>query len=192
MRLAGISVIGWIHTVACIAALVLGAMNLVATKGTRRHKLRGSAYAASMIVAMGLSLAIYRFDIPMARGRLAGPGVFGLFHWLAVATIFFTLLGYYAASRQGRGFWAYMHPIAMTVSYYLLIGGLINELFARVNALRPFAYTMVYGKPTFGSRAVGLTQFAATLAAAFILILFSIKVWRYRRGRAASSGSILA
>lgn len=192
MRLAGISVVGWIHTVGCIAALVLGAVNLMAAKGTPHHKLRGSAYALSMIVAMGLSLAIYRFDIPLARGRFPGPGVFGLFHWLAVAAIFFTLLGYYAASRQGRGFWAYTHPIAMTVSYYLLIGGLINELFARVDALRPFAYTMVRGKPIFGSRTVGLTQFAATLAAAFVLILFAIKVWRYRRRRSASDGSIPA
>lgn len=78
MRLAGISVVGWIHTVGCIAALVLGAVNLVAAKGTPQHKLRSSAYAVSMIVAMGLSLAIYRFDIPVARGRFAGPGVFDL------------------------------------------------------------------------------------------------------------------
>lgn len=74
----------------------------------------------------------------------------------------------------------------MTVSYYLLIGGLINELFARVDALRPFAYAMVRGKPIFGSRTVGLTQFAATLAAAFVLILFSIKVWRIADLRSAT------
>jgi hypothetical protein len=54
MRIADISIIGWIHTIACIAAL-------------------------------------------------PGPGVFGLFHWFTVFALFFTLLGYFAASRQSRG-----------------------------------------------------------------------------------------
>lgn len=184
MQLAGISLIGWLHTLGCIAALVLGAMNLVATKGTHGHRGRGLAYVVSMIVAMGLSLAIYHFDIPITGGKAPGPGVFGLFHWLAVAALFFTVLGYYAASHQSRGVWAYTHPIAMTLSYSLLIGGLINELFARVNALRPYAVTMVHGRPTFGTPVVGMTQFAADLATLVVLVIFVVQVRRFRKGKA--------
>lgn len=181
MHIADISIIGWIHTTGCIAALVFGAMNLVAAKGTPHHKFRGLSYLISMIVAMGLSFWIYRFDIPLVRGARPGPHVFGLFHWFTVFALFFTLLGYYAASRQGRGFWAYTHPVAMTLSYYLLVGGLINELFARVNLLRPHAFDIINGKPVFPSHTVQMTHFANELAFLVILVLFCVKVWRYRR-----------
>jgi hypothetical protein len=40
MHISDISIIGWFHTFACIAALVLGAMNLVAGKGAPPHKRR--------------------------------------------------------------------------------------------------------------------------------------------------------
>ena len=181
MRVAGISVVGWIHTIGCIAALVFGAMNLVAAKGTPRHKLRGRGYAASMVVAMGLSLFIYRFDIPLARGARPGPSVFGLFHWFTVFAIVFTLLGYCAASHQRPSLGAYAHPVAMTLSYYLLIRGLINELFTRVNILRPYAVDIINGKPVFPSHTVQMTHIANELAFGIILILFCVKVWRYRK-----------
>ncbi|HEV2421731.1 MAG TPA: hypothetical protein VGS59_08495 [Candidatus Acidoferrales bacterium] len=195
MRIADISIIGWIHTIGCIAALAFGAMNLVAAKGTPRHKFRGLGYTISMIVAMGLSLLIYRFDIPLVRGARPGPHVFGLFHWFTVFALLFTLLGYYAASRQSRGFWAYTHPVAMTLSYYLLIGGLINETFARVNILRPHAVDIINGKPVFPSHIVNMTHTANELAFLIILILFCVKVWRYRRSsapRAAAAKSVPA
>ncbi|MGH9687922.1 MAG: hypothetical protein ACRD5K_12610 [Candidatus Acidiferrales bacterium] len=181
MRVAGISLIGWLHTIACITALVLGAMNLVAATGTTPHKRRGTGYTAAMVVAMVLSLFIFRFDIPLAGGKTAGPGVFGLFHWLAIAALFFTLVGYYAASRQSRGLWAYTHPISMTLSYSLLVGGLMNELFARVDVLRPLAFITVHGKLVFGSRDVQMTQFAVDVATLIVVILFCVKVKRYRR-----------
>lgn len=181
MRIADISIIGWIHTMGCIVALIFGAMNLVAAKGTPHHKFRGLGYTISMVVAMGLSLLIYRFDIPLVRGARPGHGVFGLFHWFTVFTLLFVLLGYYAASRQNRGFWAYTHPVAMTLSYYLLIGGLINEVFARVNVLRPHAFDIINGKPVFPSHIVNMTHIANEFAFLIILILFCVKVWRYRR-----------
>jgi hypothetical protein len=181
MHIADISVIGWFHTIACVVALFLGGWNIVAGKGTPPHKGRGTGYVVSMVVAMGLSLAIDRFDIPLVRSRVPGPGVFGLFHWLAVAAIFFTLLGYYAASHQTRAFWAYTHPISMTLSYYLLLNGLISELFSRVSILRPFEFTVIRGKPVFGSHVLRLTQSTVEIGVLLLLILFSGKVWRYRR-----------
>lgn len=97
MHVSGISWIGWIHTVACIAALALGGWNLVALKGSAGHKFRGTAYAATMVVAMALSFGIYHFDVPLRGGRV-GPGVFGFFHWLSVAALLLTTLGYYASA----------------------------------------------------------------------------------------------
>lgn len=182
MNLSGISAIGWIHTIACVAALVLGAMNLIGVKGTPRHKWRGTAYAASMVIAMLLSLAIFRFDVPLVGGKAEGPGVFGLFHWLAIATVVLTLLGYYASSRQQRGFWAYTHPISMTLSYSLLVGGLVDELFARVTALRPLAFANVHGRLVFPSMDVQMTQFAVEVVTLILLVVFCTQVRRYRRG----------
>jgi uncharacterized membrane protein len=69
MRTADISVIGWIHTIACTLALILGAWNILATKGTTPHKWRGFGYVLSMVIANVLALAIYRFDINLAAGR---------------------------------------------------------------------------------------------------------------------------
>jgi hypothetical protein len=181
MRLTNISVIGWIHTLACISALVLGGWNIVTVKQTHSHKLRGMGYLVSMILAMGLSLLVYRFDLPLNRGARPGPGVFGIFHWFSVLALAFTLLGYYAASRQVRGFWAYTHPICMTLSYCTLIAGLINELFTRLNILRPYAYHIVNGRSAFGSRTVSMTHFTNVLAAGLLVVLFMVKVWRYRR-----------
>jgi uncharacterized membrane protein len=184
MHMSEVTLIGWIHTVASMAAIVFGAWNIVAVKGGGSHKSRGNWYAATMVVAMVLSLGVYRFDLPVVPRPNSAIGGFGIFHWLAVAALVLTVIGYYSASRQARGFWAYGHPVAMTLSYYLLIGGLINELFVRVNVLRPFAFIVVHGKPVFGTtRAVEMTHHANELATLFLLILFVVKVWRYRHHR---------
>jgi uncharacterized membrane protein len=190
MHMSEVSVIGWIHTIACMAALVFGAWNIVAEKGTPSHKFCGKGYVATIVVAMVLSFGVYRFDLPVVHRPSSAVGGFGTFHWLSVATLVLTLIGYYAASRQRRGFWAYTHPVAMTLSYYLLIGGLINELFVRVNVLRPFAFVVINGRPIFGStRAVEMTHHANELATLVLLILFLVKVWRYRRQGNSSAGT---
>lgn len=180
MHISDIFLIGWFHSATCTIALGLGSWNIFAVKGTMPHRWRGLGYTAFMIAANVSALAIYRFDISPAAGKPVAGG-FGVFHWLAVAALAFTLIGYYASSRQARGLWAYAHPIFMTLSYYLLAGGLINELFARLDILRPLAVTIVNGKRVFGSPVLGMTQFAAMLAALLLSILFSVKVWLYRR-----------
>lgn len=191
MHMSEVSVIGWIHTIACMAALVLGAWNIAARKRTAAHRRHGTWYAVTMIIAMISSFAVYRFDLPVVPRPNSTIGGFGIFHWLSVATLVSTLIGYYGASRQRRGFWAYAHPVAMMVSYYLLIGGLINELFVRVNVLRPFAFVVVNGRMIFGSTpAVEITHHVNELATLFLVVMFVVKVWRYRRlttSRARSS-----
>ena len=173
MNMEGVSLIGWVHAIACTVALLAGGWNILAAKGTGRHRFRGRLYVWSMIVAGVPAFFIYRFDLDMTHGFKPGPGVFGVFHWLAVATLFFTLSGYYASSRHNKAYWAYSHPVAMVLSYYLLLGGLVNELFARVFVLRRLG--------GFGSPAVGLTQFAVQIATVVLLVLFALKVRRHRR-----------
>ncbi|HVB86510.1 MAG TPA: hypothetical protein VNK23_07595 [Candidatus Dormibacteraeota bacterium] len=138
---------------------------------------------------MTLSLFVYRFDIPLVHGEPQGRGVFGLFHWLAIATIFLVVAGYYAAFRQSDGVWAYTHPIAMTLSYSLLVGGLTNELFARVDVLRPLAYVAIHGRLVFGSRDVQMTQFAADVATTILLVWLCVKVRRYHKAHRAQAAT---
>jgi uncharacterized membrane protein len=190
VHVSGMSWIGWLHTIACIVALGLGGWNLVALKGSPGHKFRGTAYAATMVVAMALSFGIYHFDISLRSGRI-GPRVFGFFHWLSVAALALTVLGYYASTRQQRAFWAYTHPIAMTLTYYLLVGGLINELFARLDVLRPFAFAIVNGQRVFTTTpAIQDTRVATELATLIVLLLFVVKVWRYRRHQRSATENL--
>lgn len=184
MHMDGVGLIGWLHTLACMAALVLGGWNTVVFDRGRWHRLRGHAYAWSMIVANVLVFAIYKFDMDFINMKF-GAGVLGFFHWLAIAAIVFTLIGWFASFRQRHGVWAYTHPVAMMLSYYVLLGGLVNELFVRVEALRPFAFTEVNGNPRFGTAITGMTQ-TAVMAATFLMIgLFVVRVALRRRKRKA-------
>jgi uncharacterized membrane protein len=188
MHMSEVGLIGWIHTIACTAALILGAWNVAAVKGTPSHKRLGAAYTASIVIAMVCAFGVYRFDLPVVPGKGSTLGGFGIFHWLSVATLAFTLIGYYGSTRQQRGFWAYAHPVAMILSYYLLLGGLINELFVRVNVLRPFAFVVVNGRMVFGTTvAVETAHHVNELGTVALLILFAVKVRRYRRNGAPAA-----
>jgi uncharacterized membrane protein len=187
MHIGDITMIGWLHTVACVLAFFAGAHNLVAEKGTPRHRLVGRTYFWSMIVLNLTSLTVYRFDIASFRPFVAGPSVFGVFHWLAVITLCFVLLGRFAAARQNRAIWAYTHPIAMTLSYYILIGGAINEAFARLDALHALALHSMHATNgnAVGAPLIGLTHSAAMAGAFIIILYFTAKVALYRRAQRA-------
>jgi hypothetical protein len=73
----------------------------------------------------------------------------------------------------------------MTLSYYLLIGGLINELFAQVNLLRPYSFDVINGRPVFPSHIANMTHIANELAFLIILVLFCATVWLYAEPRPA-------
>ncbi len=180
MHIHDITLIGWIHTIACLIALVAGGWNIVGAKGTPRHMLMGRAYVVSMIVLNLSAFAIYKFDIAHFVPFQAGPNVFGFFHWLAVAALVFVLIGYYAARHQNRAFWAYVHPIAMTLSYYDLVGGGINEAFARLDPLRALAIASAKGA-RFGAPIIGMAQTAAMAATLVMIVYFIARVALYRR-----------
>ena len=65
MRLSEVSVIGWIHTIACLVALVAGAWSIAIAKRTPAHKRWGTWYATSQVVQTISSFAVYKFDLPV-------------------------------------------------------------------------------------------------------------------------------
>jgi uncharacterized membrane protein len=181
MHVHDITFIGWVHTIACLVALVAGGWNVAGAKGTPRHIVMGRAYVVSMIVLNLSAFAIYKFDIAHFRPFQAGPNVFGFFHWLAVAALVLVLIGAYAARRQNSAFWSYVHPIAIALSYYDLVGGGINEAFARLDPLR--AIVRATAKTTgaaVGAPVIGMVQTAAMAATLIMIIYFIAKVALYR------------
>ena len=139
MILSNIVFLGWLHAFACLVALAAGGTVLLARKGTPRHRLLGYWYAGAMLVLNLSIMGVYRFDIRPGARPQTGSHIFGVFHWMAVVTLAAAALGVFAASRQNRIAWAHVHAQAMLFSYYLLVSGLINQLFVRVVAVRELA-----------------------------------------------------
>lgn len=127
-----ISLIGWIHTLTCVFAMIAGGVALFATKGSVNHKKWGLWYFYVMAITNLSALLIYP------------DGQFNIFHWMAIGTLAVLLLGWYAAPRQSSVTWANTHLTCMLWSYYMLYGGLINESFLRVPMLKQYS-------PFFGS-----------------------------------------
>ncbi len=125
MSIPSVSLIGWLHTAVCVAAVVAGAAALWTRKGSARHRRWGRVYVPTMIAAQLSALLIYRI------------GGFTMFHWLAVITLLLVALGAFAAPRQASAAWSLTHLSCMVWSYYLLIGGAVNEAFLRLSVLRP-------------------------------------------------------
>jgi uncharacterized membrane protein len=180
--MAGVSIIGWVHTLAATAAILIGAVLILGPKGTPWHRFAGRWYVYTMIAANALSFAVYHFDIVGFVPFNAGPNRFGLFHWESVFTLLFLLLGWYAALHQRRAIWAYLHPVSMLITYYMLIGGLVNELFVRVPFIRATAMAQLHGVGNPArSPLAGAVQGAVLLAFFALLILFITQVALRRR-----------
>lgn len=147
MNINDISLLGWNHTVACLLALIAGAMQLAGEKGTPAHALKCNIYCLSMVIANVTALVIFGGqDLLLRHGQppVIGRG-FGFFHWTAVATLGFVLLGRLAASLQRHSFFAYAHPICMILSYWILVGGAVNQAFVRVEWVRQAALAISPG-----------------------------------------------
>jgi uncharacterized membrane protein len=182
MNMSGVSVIGWLHTLAATAAILIGAVLIFGPKGTPWHRFAGRWYVYTMIAANALSFGVYHFDIVGFVPFNAGPNRFGLFHWESLFTLFFLLLGWYATLHQRRAIWAYLHPVTMLITYYMLIGGLVNELFVRVPFIRAVAMAQLHGQGNPARAPVaGTTQGAVMLGFIVVLIWFITKVALYRR-----------
>jgi uncharacterized membrane protein len=179
-----ISLLGWIHTFLCALALISGALQLAGSKGTSAHARRGNIYFLSMAIANVMALFIFHGqDLLIRSGQprlLVGQG-FGLVHWLAVITLVVLLLGRLAASRQRVAFFAYAHPICMIVTYWMLVGGAINEAFVRVGGLQRLAHAIspaARGLP--GYKLVYIVHFTndAFILAAIVIAVVQVRQFR--------------
>jgi uncharacterized membrane protein len=167
MRL-DLSVLGWLHTVACFVALTLGATNILQRKGTLLHRRVGRWYVWALVFLSISSLGIYRSH------RFFFP------HYLAIATIILATCAYaFAHYRRPKRFWLKGHIISTVLTYYLLIGGGVNEVYLRVNLLRRMS-------GGFPSRMIGVTHFAVMVLTALVLLWFLI---RYRGRRVWAPGT---
>ena len=167
--------LGWVHFVASLIALALGAVVVVRPKGTPVHRLRGRIYAVAVVVTSLTALGIYRL------------GVFFFAHWFGVAALIVIAVGVAAAHfKIPRRGWVHVHLTCMLLSYYILIGGGVNELFLRVNLLRRLA-------PNLDSPMVGMTHFAVMVFFAILITYFNVvTLLRPRAPGGAASDPALA
>lgn len=182
MDMHGVSLTGWLHTLTCTAAILIGAFVFLGGKGTPAHRMAGRWYVGMMLAANLSSFGVYHFDIGGFDPFVSGPGIFGLFHWEAVFTLVVLLFGWLAATRQRHAVWAYLHPILMLTTYYVLTGGLVNELIVRVPAIEAFARASDPKAINPVLTPVGNTAQGITLFLFIVLIIkFSGDVRRFRR-----------
>jgi len=147
--------LGWVHLVASLVALAVGIVMLLRAKGTHLHKRRGAIYVVAILITAVTSLGIYR------------NGHFIFAHWLAIAAVGATVIGFLAARlKTPQNGWVHVHLTCMLLSCYLLFGGSVNELFLRVNALRSLAPDFFHS-PIIGMTHVALSAFFIGLAIYF-------------------------
>jgi len=183
MVLTGISLLGWLHSIACVIALAIGAYVLGAPKGTRSHLFWGWFYSMAILVQSLLVMAVYNFDFIPGQKTAPGPRTFGFFHVGALLTMAAIVLALFAASRQRKSLaWCLIHIQAMLFTYYLLINALINELFGRVDLLRNYALSLSpYAGTTLSTALVRYSQLALSVAWASAAIWLTWKVTGRRR-----------
>jgi len=141
------------HIVSSSLALIVGAMVLFQPKGTPKHKKTGVLYFWLMIVANVTCLFIVK-----AFGKWFFP------HWLGITALAVIIPGYLFGKYHWGRHWIKVHISCMIVSYYLLIGGAINEAFLHIPALR---HHILDG----GGPVLGMTHTAAMIG--FIIVLIS-------------------
>jgi uncharacterized membrane protein len=146
-----LSLVGWVHTLVCFAAMLAFVPVMLARKGSRRHRTFGRVYSLVYVALCVTSLGIY------SQQRLWFP------HWLAIGGLVVLAIGYLAARLKPRG-WRYIHLTAMLLSAYNLFGGAVNEAFLRISALRRLAGDNIMASPL-----VGMTHGLVMLA--FVLLI---------------------
>lgn len=114
------SLVGWIHIGAAFTALGLGFINVVMKKGTPLHRFVGIFYVFAMVALNAAALSIYDMT-----------GHFGIFHALAIFSLFCVLMGLQAAIFR-RGDWLRGHYMWMGWSYFGLLAAAFAETMIRV------------------------------------------------------------
>jgi uncharacterized membrane protein len=148
-----VSVLGWSHGAASVLAMILGAAVLFGDKGTVQHRKLGLIYVLTLAFVCASSLGIYRLN------------KFWFPHWTAIATLVVIAGGWLAVHYKwpGRAASLHIHMTSMLASYYLLLGGAVNEAFLRIAPLHNLA-------PRLHAIAFGSTHSALLLAFVFWIL----------------------
>jgi uncharacterized membrane protein len=151
--------ISWTHTIAASLSLIFGTIVLFGTKGNAKHRKLGLWYFYAMLINNLTALVIMN-----AFGKWFFP------HYLAIACLIVIIPGIIAIRRKHKH-WLKVHIISMVISYYLLIGGAINETFLHIPKLRPY---IINNEPI-----VGITHVIAQLIFIGVLIYFLRKYRKF-------------
>jgi uncharacterized membrane protein len=114
------SSMGAAHVSSAVAALLLGAVVIGASKGTALHRTIGAGYVAAMVILNVSALAIYRLT-----------GHFEPFHALALLSLATILRGLAPALRRSAG-WLITHYRSMAWSYVGLLAATCGEIIMRL------------------------------------------------------------
>ena len=158
-----LSWLGWIHAVASVGALATGALMLLGPKGTPQHRSGGRLYLIAMLVTNLTALGIYR------------NGVFFFPHWFALAALTAIAIGFVCVRfHWSKAYWRNVHLTCMVASYYMLIGGGVNEAFLRIDILHAMAPDVL------NSPLVGMAHFANMTIFAILIAYFNVRYWSGR------------
>jgi uncharacterized membrane protein len=123
--------LGLAHLIIALLAIVIGALVIFSRKGTRKHRWLGRGYVCAMVAVNVSAFMIYELF-----------GGFGLFHWMALASLFTVLVGYVSARLRKPG-WKARHAYFMSGSYVGLIAALAAEILTRTPWLPFFSSVAV-------------------------------------------------
>lgn len=157
--------LGISHTITASISLILGAFILFDIKGSKRHKTIGLIYFYCMLITNITALFIYK-----TLGTWFFP------HTLAVATLTVLILGYTIIRLKKIRYWLQCHIVCLVLSYYMLIGGAINEAFIRIPMLKSYFYSK--------SPIIGVIHTTTML---FFIILIIYYIIKYRKLKVRSN-----
>jgi uncharacterized membrane protein len=111
---------GLFHLTTALAALIFGIRIIFTAKGTLKHRWLGWGYLGSMILLNCSALLIYELK-----------GTFGVFHWLALISLFTLMAGYLPVLLKPNG-WLRQHAYFMAGSYIGLLAATSAEIASRI------------------------------------------------------------
>jgi uncharacterized membrane protein len=157
--------VGWIHTVLAVIALVAGAFNLLRAKGTPSHRWGGRVFAVTLVGLNISALTIYHFT-----------GHFNTFHALTFASLSTLAVGLFPVIfKRPRRYWLDMHYFAIGTAYAGLVAAFANELLARV----PLLQAIVGHGPLTPALIGRIFQVGGVLGQFITIIGIALLLWRY-------------
>lgn len=116
---------GTVHVVSAIAALVIGATAFCRRKGDKRHRILGYLYTISLLAVNVSALSVYE-----------DSGGVGPFHILAVVSLVTLIIGFIPAFlRRPVSGWLNLHAYFMSWSYVGLVAAGAAQIAAMSSGL---------------------------------------------------------